>query len=88
MQAIITKWSAPGKIRAKAARGAKTFTVPDNIRNDKERHAWAARELGRHFAALDAKEYGDPNAGANWISPIATGGLWNGDYIHVYTEYP
>lgn len=87
MQAIITKWSAPGKIRAKAGRGSKVFTIPDDLHDDQARHVWAAKELGRHFAALDAKEYNDPKAGANWTSPIVTGGLWTGEYVHVYTGF-
>ena len=86
MQAITTKWAAPGKIRAKAGRGAKTFSVPDNLHNDEDQHVWAAKELGRYFAAQDRKEYGSEDAGANWTGPIVTGGNWDGSYVHVYVE--
>ena len=88
MQAIETKLSAPGKIRAKAARGARTFDIPQNIDGDRDRHVWAARELGKTFQALDRKEYGTQDAGANWTSPIASGCLPNGNWAHVYTDHP
>ena len=88
MQAIETKWSAPGKIRAKAARGARTFNVPGDLDGDREKHVWAARELGRVFRALDVKEYGMKDAGANWTSPIASGCLPNGNWAHVYVDHP
>jgi len=88
MQAIETKWTAPGKIRAKAGRGARTFTVPSDFDSDRDRHVWAARELGRIFQEQDRQEYGAPDAGANWTSPIASGCLPNGNWAHVYTDHP
>ena len=87
MQAIRTRWNAPGKIRATAARGGKTFDVPDNLDDDRARHVWAARALGEHFAALDREEYGAEDAGANWISPTVAGCLPDGTWAHVYTDY-
>lgn len=87
MQAIQTKWAAPGKMRARAGRGAKTFSVPDNLNDDRERHVWAAAQLGQHFAALDRKEYGAEDAGANWASPFVSGCLPNGTWAHVFTDY-
>lgn len=87
MQAIVTKYAAPGKIRATAGRGGKTFDVPDNLDDDRARHVWAARALGEHFAAQDRKEYGAADAGANWISPTVAGCLPNGTWAHVYTDH-
>lgn len=87
MQAIVTKWTAPGKIRATAARGGKTFDIPQDIHDDRARHVWAARELGRYFAALDRKEYGTDDAGANWTSPTVAGCLPDGTWAHVYTDH-
>ncbi len=87
MQAIQTRWTAPGKIRATAARGAKTFDVPDDIHDDRARHVWAAHELGRYFAAQDVKEHGTDDAGKQWTSPTASGCLPNGTWAHVFTDY-
>jgi len=86
MQAIETKWAGPGKIRATAARGAATYEVPDNLSDDQERHAWAARELSNKFAALDRKQYGTDSAGANWAQPFVSGCLPSGNYAHVFTR--
>lgn len=87
MQAIQTRWTAPGKIRATAGRGGKTFDIPDNIDDDRARHIWAARELGRHFASLDAIEHGTLDAGKQWASAFASGCLPNGTWAHVFTDY-
>ena len=87
MQAIETKWSAPGKIRAKAWRGAHTFNIPQNLHDDRERHVWAAKELGKMFQAEDQKEYGAEDAGSNWASPIVSGCLPSGNWAHVYTDH-
>ena len=89
MQAIVTKYAAPGKIRATAWRGGKTFDVPDNLDDDRARHVWAARELGRYFAAQDRKKYGTKDAGENWTSPIVSGGHPDRtSWVHVYTDHP
>lgn len=82
-QAIETKWTGPGMIRAKAGRGAKTFRVPDNIDGDRERHQWAAREPCRHFVAEDVKTYGDA-AGSLWGAPFFSGCLPSGHWAHVF----
>jgi hypothetical protein len=75
--------SMPGKIRATAARGAKTFHIPDNLDGDQERHAWAARELCRQFDAQDGEKYGTHGTSA-WAKPFVTGCLPDGTWAHVF----
>lgn len=88
MQAIITKHAGPGKIRATAWRGAKTFDIPDDMPDDRTRHVFAARELGRYFAAQDREKYGTADAGDNWTSPIASGGHPDRtSWVHVYVDH-
>lgn len=85
-QAIETREAGPGRIRAKAARGARTFTVPDEMGNGHSAHQWAAQQLCARFVAEDVKHHGTEDAGRHWRAPFVTGCLPSGHYAHVFTD--
>jgi len=86
MQAIETKWVQNYRIKATAARGSRTFSLPNMSDSDEDRHRWAARQLIDYFAALDARTYGDKPEKHSWGHAFVTGCLPNGNYAHVFTK--
>jgi hypothetical protein len=52
----------------------------------KNRHEIIARLLCERTAAEQSKLHGTEDAGKEWRAPFVSGGLENGDFVHVFTN--
>jgi hypothetical protein len=88
MQAIHTRYlpatnTRGSRIKATCERASKTFVYPCEL-SDGDQHSWAAQQLIAGFLAEDKKKYGSEPSKNPWGRPMATGGLPDGSYAHVF----
>jgi len=89
MQAIHTKYlpattTRGSRIKATCERASKTFDYPCELNAGEAVHSWAAKQLIAGFLAEDKKKYGTEPSKNPWSRPMATGGLPDGSYAHVF----
>lgn len=88
MQSIVTKYLPPTNCkgsRYKATCAAAEITVSANhALGIDDNHEAARRELCRKMAQTCHDTYGSPLDDSLWTRPMVTGGLPNGDFVHVF----
>lgn len=90
MQAIITKYLGPtnsrgARIKAQCERGKIFFSYPYEL-SGVGAHRRAAEALTDKFAAEDFKRNGTPIEKNPWKTPLITGQIPSGEYVHVFAE--